>query len=201
MRGGYDDTERDRRERDEAESNRLLRAHRALNKDGVYSESALARRTAAEILAGDLKVWSEDSMLFADRPDEETRVTFDELLSAVNITARQRRYYRLIKRLGRYDLVAAECGVGDKAVRRTLARLFLRVHAAYPAVAESMPTDWARRLFNDELRCKFALVYHKPPAQKISAYRHERSRQELAIKKAAKCCRDGKGRFARPPRN
>ena len=189
MRGGYDDTA----------SDRLLREAGALRRAGdpepCYTEAELRRHVIAhEILIGADHTWSEDSMLYADMPPgEDKRLTWHELMGMVHATARQRQYLRCMLKLGRTALVAEECGVEVQAVRRGLCRLFLRMEAALPAVTEAMPERWAADLFWEEIRHKHAQVYHAPPRQKVSAYRHERSRQEMSIRRE----RDRRGRFVK----
>ena len=170
MRGHYDDTA----------SDRLLREAGALRRAGdpepCYTEAELRRKTrqevraiSHEIMIGQDVQFAEDTLLVGP---ESPRVTIDELASAACLTARQRLYIRLMRRYGQQAHVAAYVGVARSSVSHVLSRAYLRIQAAYPVLQERLPEDWARQLFEAELRQKRQLIYHKPPAQNVSAFLH-----------------------------
>jgi hypothetical protein len=167
---GYDDTA----------SDRLLREAGALRRAGdpepCYTEAELARKTRQEVRAISREIrigqdvqFAEDTLLVGP---ESPRVTIDELAHAACLTARQRLYIRLMRRYRQQAHVAAYVGVVRSTVSETLSRAYLRIQAAYPALQERLPANWARQLFEQELRRKRQLIYHRPPAQNVSAFLH-----------------------------
>lgn len=150
----------------EYEANRILREAGAFRAgpDGAhdcYTDDDLVRRTFREIDRGVDVPWAEDYLLAGD--GEPPRVTLAELMPY--LTRTQRRYVRLMQRLGSQQAVANHLGLRHRsAVSHVLARAYLRIRTAFPLLQAREPEGWAWALFLAELRRKKRLVYRRPTA-------------------------------------
>lgn len=148
----------------EGEADRLLRAAGAFRQraDGTYlcmEERHLIRRHYRDIASGYDVEWAEEVLLVG--PDWP-QVTFQQLSSAAHLTSIQRRCIRAMRECKTQTAAAAKVGVTRNAFSQVLARAYLRIQAAYPKLQEQTPEDWAQDLFDDELRHKQRLRYHRP---------------------------------------
>jgi hypothetical protein len=177
--GGRDDHSADMERLTQLEqaSDELLRRHgvRGVYTDDdlterIRAENAEALRTAREIGLGADVEFSE-SLLETDEPP---RVTLYEVISAAHLTARQRQAVRLMRKHGRQALVAEAMGVLRPAVSKLLARAYLRIKAAYPALKAATPTQIGLWLWREEQAKKRRQVYRKPSGGHKSAYLHDR---------------------------
>ena len=164
----------------EQASDALLRRHRVRGvyteddlTDRIREENAEVLRTAREIGLGADVEFSE-SLLETDEPPT---VTLYEVISAAHLTARQRQAVRLMRQLGRQAAVAEAMGIVRHAVSQLLSRAYVRIRAAYPALAARTASEIGLWLWREEQAKKKRQVYRRPSRGWMSAYLHDRRRR------------------------
>ncbi|MFA6691469.1 MAG: hypothetical protein WCR98_05765 [Saccharofermentanales bacterium] len=151
----------------------LLRKNKSLGvAHGIYRECDLRRRTAKEISLG-ADVEFVEAKLFAGA-DSAPKITVAELIEIANLTTRQRQACRLMMRLGKQKHVAQAMNITQPSVAKLLSRAFLRIMEIKDRAESEQPSNWAYRLFYEELAYKRRLTYRKathPMSTKYSTRR------------------------------
>lgn len=159
----------------ELQSDAMLRAAGMFDSGDCLPEAELIRRTASEISSGLDVDWAEDSLLIGP---ERPRVTLHDLIREAHLTTRQRLAVRLMRRLGKQHLVAAEMQVQRPAISRLLVRAYLRIQAVYPELQARTPTAIGEWLWREEQALKKRQIYRRPSKHWVSVYEHQRRRRE-----------------------
>jgi hypothetical protein len=148
----------------EYQADRLLREHRFLGvENGIFRERDLDRRTARECSWYGEEDWEEGVV----PRYEESRISWGEAIDHARLSAQQRQALRLMQRMCdahgrvRQELVAEAMGLRQGTVSKLLCRAYPRILRAFHELETREPSDWATRLFWEEIAYKWRLIYRK----------------------------------------